>query len=56
MQHAVGLPWVMVLLSALSVLAILFVLRFLPETKGMSVEEVVSLFEEQATDNREPAR
>ena len=39
----------MVLLSALSVLAIAFIFRFLPETKGLSVEEVVSLFDEQAS-------
>jgi len=28
--------------------AIAFVARFLPETKGLSVEEVVTVFEEQA--------
>ena len=48
MQHAFGLPWVMVLLSALSLFAVLFVVKFLPETKGLSVEEVVSVFDEQA--------
>jgi sugar porter (SP) family MFS transporter len=48
LQSGIGLPWVMVLLSALSVVAIAFVFKFLPETKGLSVEEVVSLFEEQA--------
>ena len=48
LQAAFGLPWVMVLLSALSVLALLFVVRFLPETKTLSVEEVVAVFEEQA--------
>jgi SP family arabinose:H+ symporter-like MFS transporter len=48
MQAAFGLPWVMVLLSALSVLAILFVTRYLPETKNLSVEEVVAVFDEQA--------
>ena len=48
LQAGIGLPWVMVLLSALSVLAIAFIFRFLPETKGLSVEEVVSLFDEQA--------
>ena len=49
MTAAMGLPWVMVLLSALSVAAIVFVARFLPETKVLSVEEVVAVFEEQAT-------
>ena len=49
LQSGIGLPWVMVMLSALSVLAIAFIFRFLPETKGLSVEEVVSLFDEQAS-------
>jgi SP family arabinose:H+ symporter-like MFS transporter len=44
---AMGLPWVMVLLSGLAVVAIAFVARYLPETKHLSVEQVVSLFEEQ---------
>jgi hypothetical protein len=38
----------MVILAALSVAALVFVQRFLPETKGLSVEEVVSVFEDQA--------
>ena len=32
----------------MSVLAILFVTRYLPETKNLSVEEVVAVFDEQA--------
>ena len=48
LQSAFGLPWVMVMLSVLSVLAMAFIFKFLPETKGLSVEEVVSLFEDQA--------
>ena len=44
---ALGLPWVMVLLSGLAVVAIAFVARYLPETKHLSVEQVVSIFEEQ---------
>jgi hypothetical protein len=48
LQAAFGLPWVMVMLSVLSVLAMAFIFKFLPETKGLSVEEVVSLFEDQA--------
>jgi sugar porter (SP) family MFS transporter len=48
LQSAIGLPWVMVLLAALSVVAFGFVHRFLPETKSLSVEEVVAVFEDQA--------
>jgi sugar porter (SP) family MFS transporter len=48
MQHAIGLPWVMVILSALCLLAIGFITKFLPETKGLSVEEVVQVFEKEA--------
>ena len=51
MQHAIGLPWVMVILSALSLLAIGFISKFLPETKGLSVEEVVQVFEKQAAES-----
>ena len=54
LQSSIGLPWVMVLLSGLCVLAILFVHRFLPETKELSVEEVVAVFDRQATG--EPVR
>ncbi len=48
MQAAFGLPWVMVLLSALSLTAIVFIAKFLPETKTLSVEEVVAVFDRQA--------
>ena len=51
MQHAIGLPWVMVILSGLSLLAIGFIAKFLPETKGLSVEEVVQVFEKQAAES-----
>src|SRR3954451_15381752 len=51
MQHAIGLPWVMVVLSMLSLLAIGFITRFLPESKGLSVEEVVQVFEQQAAES-----
>jgi MFS transporter, SP family, arabinose:H+ symporter len=47
-QKAWGLGWVMVSFAVLSVLAIGFVARFLPETKGLSVEEAVQVFERQA--------
>jgi MFS family permease len=46
---AFGLGWVMVLFAVLSVLAIVFVARFLPETKGLPLEEVVAVFERHAT-------
>jgi len=45
---AIGLPWVMVVLAGLAVLAVLFVSRFLPETKNLSVEQVVEEFEKQS--------
>jgi SP family arabinose:H+ symporter-like MFS transporter len=48
LNTGIGLAWVMVLFAGLAVLAIVFVARFLPETKGLSVEEVVTVFEEQA--------
>jgi MFS transporter, SP family, arabinose:H+ symporter len=48
MNTAFGLPAVMLLFVVLSVLAFLFTQRFLPETKGLSVEEVVDVFERQS--------
>ena len=45
----VGLAWVLVSFAALCAIAIVFVLRFLPETKGHSVEEIIELFEKEAT-------
>ena len=47
-HNAIGLGWVMVCFAVISVLAIGFISRWLPETKGLSVEEAVSVFEEQA--------
>src|ERR1022692_2659625 len=47
-HKAVGLGWVMVSFAVIAVLAIGFVYRWLPETKGLSVEEAVSVFERQA--------
>jgi MFS transporter, SP family, arabinose:H+ symporter len=35
--------------AVLAVLAIVFVARFLPETKGLSVEEVTVVFEQEAS-------
>lgn len=39
-----GLGWVMVIFAGLCAVGVVFVYRFLPETKGKSVEEVVELF------------
>ena len=47
-ERAIGLGWVMVCFAALCVVAIVFVLRYVPETKGMSVEEITELFDQQA--------
>ena len=38
----------MVLFAVLSILAVSFVARFLPETKGVPLEDVTALFEKQA--------
>lgn len=47
-QSGIGLGWVMVCFAALCVIAIGFVFRYLPETKGHSVEEIIRLFERDA--------
>ncbi len=47
-HNAIGLGWVMVCFAVIAILAIGFVGRWLPETKGLSVEEAVSVFERQA--------
>jgi SP family arabinose:H+ symporter-like MFS transporter len=44
-KNGIGLGWVMVCFAVLAVVAIGFVARFLPETKGLSVEEAVHVFE-----------
>src|SRR3954470_1417963 len=49
-QRAIGLGWVMICFAALCAVAIVFVLRYVPETKGMSVEDITELFEQQAKD------
>jgi len=53
-QRGIGLAWVMVCFAALAVLAIVFVARFLPETKGLSLEQVVTVFEQQAAHTKPP--
>ena len=54
LNAAWGLAWVMVLFAALSVLAAWFVARFLPETKGLALEQVTDVFERQATGRGSP--
>jgi sugar porter (SP) family MFS transporter len=53
-QNAWGLAWVMVSFAVLSVVAIGFVFKFLPETKGRSVEQVVQIFENEAERSKAP--
>ena len=48
-NSGIGLAWVLVCFAGLCVAAIAFVARFLPETKGLSVEEVVAEFEREAS-------
>lgn len=48
MNTKFGLAWVMVGFALLAVIAIVFVARYLPETKGLSVEEVTRVFEKEA--------
>jgi len=48
-QNAISLGGVMVCFAALAFLAIVFVYRFLPETKGLPVEEIVGLFERRSS-------
>jgi SP family arabinose:H+ symporter-like MFS transporter len=46
-QAGIGLDWVLVCFAGLSVMAIVFIARFLPETKGLSVDDITRLFERQ---------
>jgi MFS family permease len=54
LQTTFGLGWVMVLFAFLSLVAIAFIARFLPETKGLALEKVNAVFEHKAT-AKEPA-
>jgi sugar porter (SP) family MFS transporter len=47
-QRSIGLGWVLVCFAALCLAAIMFVMMFVPETKGLSVEEITDLFDRQA--------
>jgi MFS transporter, SP family, arabinose:H+ symporter len=44
-QNSIGLAGVMVCFGGLALAAIAFIVWFLPETKGLPVEEIVKLFE-----------
>ncbi len=45
-ESGIGLDWVLVCFAALCVMAIAFVYRYLPETKGLSVEQITAQYEE----------
>ena len=47
-ERSIGLAWVLVCFAALCAAALFFVLTFVPETKGLSVEEITALFDKQA--------
>jgi MFS transporter, SP family, arabinose:H+ symporter len=49
-QNAISLGGVLVCFAALCLLAIVFVRKLLPETKGLPVEEIVQIFERHPTD------
>ena len=46
-QNAISLAGVLVVFAGLCALAIVFIWKFLPETKGLPVEEIVQVFERQ---------
>ncbi len=52
LNQSLGLAWVMVGFAALALLAIVFVARFIPETKGLPLEKVVSRLEREARPGR----
>jgi MFS transporter, SP family, arabinose:H+ symporter len=45
-NSGIGLQWVMVCFAGLCAMAIVFIYRYLPETKGMSVEQITARYEE----------
>ena len=53
-QNAISLGGVMVCFAALAFVAIAFVWKFLPETKGLPVEEIVRVFERQQEPRHRP--
>ncbi len=54
-QNAISLGGVMVVFAGLCALAIAFIFWFLPETKGLPVEEIVRVFERQQKQPLKPA-
>jgi sugar porter (SP) family MFS transporter len=48
-QNAISLSGVLVVFAGLAALAIVLIWKFLPETKNLSVEEIIGLFEHQQT-------
>ncbi|HZC73927.1 MAG TPA: sugar porter family MFS transporter [Jatrophihabitans sp.] len=48
-QRSIGLAWVLVCFAALCAVAVMFVMMFLPETKGLSVEQITELFDKEAS-------
>jgi MFS transporter, SP family, arabinose:H+ symporter len=44
-QNAISLAGVLVCFASLAVMAIVFIWRFLPETKGLPVEDIIKLFD-----------
>jgi sugar porter (SP) family MFS transporter len=51
-RTSIGLGWVMVSFAFLCVVAIGFVYKFLPETKGLSVEQAVQVYDKEAVGGR----
>jgi hypothetical protein len=39
----------MIMFAVLAIIAVAFVARFLPESKGLALEDVTAIFEKQAT-------
>lgn len=54
-QNAISLSGVLVCFAALALAAIAFVYWFLPETKGLPVEEIIRVFERQSKQPLAPA-
>jgi sugar porter (SP) family MFS transporter len=46
-ERAVGIGWVLIGFAVLCAAGIVFVARYLPETKGLSVEEITAVFEKE---------
>jgi MFS transporter, SP family, arabinose:H+ symporter len=47
-QNAISLAGVLMVFAGLAALAIVFIWKFLPETKGLAVEDIIQLFDKQA--------